>query len=73
MINFRDSIGGHGLTPGDSTNLILSVSQRKFFQNFQGGSPRVKKDSVHLTFNAFFHRKFSSVYIMVPGGPKGVV
>ena len=45
----------------------------KFFLRFQGGSPKVKKDIVKLSFNAFLHRKFSSRYIMVPGGPKGVV
>ena len=27
-------------------------------------------DSVNLTFHAFLHRKFSSMYIMVPGGSK---
>ena len=27
-----------------------------------------KRDSVNLTLYAFFHRKFSAVYIMVPGG-----
>ena len=42
----------------------------KFFLKFQGGSPRSKSDSVNSTFNAFFHRKFSSRYIMVPGGSK---
>ena len=25
-------------------------------------------ECVNLTFNAFFHRKFSSMYIFVPGG-----
>ena len=47
---------------------VLSVSRRNFFLKFQGGSPRSKRDSVNLTFNAFLHRKFSSRYIMVPGG-----
>ena len=46
---------------------------RNLFLNFQGGSPRVKRDSVNFTFNAFLNRKFSSRYIMVAGGPKGVV
>ena len=47
-------------------NFILSVSRRNFFLKFQGGSPRVKK-GVNLTLSAFLHRKFSSLYIMVPG------
>ena len=50
----------------------MRFAAKSFFPKFQGGSPRVKKDSVNLTFNAFLHRKFSSMYIMVPGGPKGV-
>ena len=73
-------IGGHGRTPqggsrgGGGVKIdsrktsFLSVSWRNFFLKFQGGSPRVKKDSVNLTCNAFFHINFSSRYTMVPGG-----
>ena len=45
-------------------NFFSKVSRR-----FSDG----QKGSVNLTFNAFLHRKFSSMYIMVPGGSKMVV
>ena len=45
----------------------------KSFSNVSRSLSDVKNDSANLTFNAFFHRNFSSMYNMVPGGPKLVV
>ena len=63
----RGSIGGHGSTPqGEgvegggwgqnrfSKNLILSVSRRNFFPEFQGGPPRVQKGWCKFASNVFF-------------------
>ena len=49
-----------------SKHVILSVAQRILFIRSQGGSQRVTKDSVNLTFNAFLDKNVSSMYIMVP-------
>ena len=55
-----------------STNVINNNTENaKAVQSFKEVLRGSKRDSVHLTLNAFLHRKFSSLYIMVPGGPKG--
>ena len=66
---------GHGgAPPGGGIKIdfrktsFLSFLWRNFFRRFQGGSPRVKKDRVNLTFNEFLNRKFASRYMMVPRG-----
>ena len=60
-------VGIGGLDQRRFSKLILkrfAVSKR--FSKGQKG--------INLAFNSFFHRPFSSKYIMVPGGgPKGVV
>ena len=78
------AIGGHGRTPRGgvevgggqnrfSKNIIFKRFAAKFISNVSRRFSKGQKGSVNLTFNAFLHRKFSSMHIMVPGGPKGVV
>ena len=50
---------------------FLSVWWRNFFLMFQGGSPRVKKDSVNLTFNAFCIEIFHQGTLWFPGVQRG--
>ena len=56
-----------------SKNLIFKRFAAKFFSKVSRRFSEGQKGSVNLTFNAFLHRKFSSMYIFVPGSPKGVV
>ena len=60
--------GGGGLKSIFRKNSFLSVSRRNSFLMFHEVIQGSKRDSVNLTFNAFFHSNFSSRYIMVPGG-----
>ena len=60
-------VGGAGWAKIDFWQTsFLRVWQRNFVVRSQSGSARVRKDSVHLTFNEFLHIKFSSGYIKVP-------
>ena len=61
--------GGGGKIDFRKTS-FLRVSRRNVFRKFKVGSRRVKKDSVNLTFHAFFHRNF---FIKVHYGSRGVM
>ena len=72
------TVGGGSRWGGGGQNrysnlLIFKRFPAKFFPQFQGGSPMVKKDSLNLTFTACLHTNFPSRFIMVPRGPKGVL
>ena len=72
-------IGGHDGTPQgvEVEGLGESIFEKPhfkhfavFFLSFKDVLQGSKRDSVHSTFNAFFHRKFSSRYIIGPGDLK---
>ena len=63
--------GGGGVKIDFRKTSILSVSWQKIFLRSQGGSPSVKKDSVNLTFNAFFIENFDLVTLWFLGVMKG--